>query len=39
LIEIAESELPKTNKNFKKKNEEYIERIKKRRQDEEQSKE
>lgn len=39
LIEIAENELPKTNKNFKRKNEEYIEKIKKKREDEEKVKE
>lgn len=31
--------MPRTNKNFKRKNEEYIEKIKKRRADEEQLKE
>lgn len=32
LIQITENQMPKTNKNFKKKNEEYIEKLKKKEQ-------
>ena len=39
LIQIAENQMPRTNKNFKRKNEQYINKIKKRRAEEEQQKE